>query len=81
MLANVRLHFGDATFLLAWLPPGSLARVDLLYPDPWPKRRHWKRRFVQERTVAEMARVLRAGRRIPVRHRYARTMPPGRSAT
>ena len=61
MLANVRLHFGDATFLLEWLPPASLTRVDLLYPDPWPKRRHWKRRFVQERAVAEMARVLRAG--------------------
>ncbi len=61
MLANVRLHFGDATFLLAWLPPISVTRVDLLYPDPWPKRRHWKRRFVQERTVAELARVLRVG--------------------
>ncbi len=61
MLANVRLHFGDATFLLEWLPSASLARVDLLYPDPWPKRRHWKRRFVQERAVVEMARVLRPG--------------------
>ncbi len=59
MLANVRLHFGDATFLLEWLPSASLARVDLLYPDPWPKRRHWKRRFVQERAVVEIARVLR----------------------
>jgi tRNA (guanine-N7-)-methyltransferase len=60
-LRNVRLHFGDASFLLEWLPPASLARVDLLYPDPWPKRRHWKRRFVQERTVAELARILQAG--------------------
>ncbi len=39
--------------MLAWLPAGSLARVDLLYPDPWPKRRHWKRRFVQERSIAD----------------------------
>jgi tRNA (guanine-N7-)-methyltransferase len=60
-LANIRLHFGDATFLLAWLPPTSLAGVDLLYPDPWPKRRHWKRRFVQDRSVVELARVLRPG--------------------
>jgi tRNA (guanine-N7-)-methyltransferase len=60
-LANIRLHFGDATFLLDWLPAASLARVDLIYPDPWPKRRHWKRRFVQDATVAMMARVLKPG--------------------
>jgi tRNA (guanine-N7-)-methyltransferase len=58
---NVRLHAGDAVALLAWLPPASLERIDLLYPDPWPKRRHWKRRFVQDATVAMMARVLRPG--------------------
>jgi tRNA (guanine-N7-)-methyltransferase len=60
-LANIRLHFGDATFLLEWLPPACLARVDLIYPDPWPKRRHWKRRFVQDGSIAEIARVLRPG--------------------
>jgi tRNA (guanine-N7-)-methyltransferase len=60
-LANVRLLFDDATFLLDWLPSGSLARVDLIYPDPWPKRRHWKRRFVQDRSVGEIARLLRSG--------------------
>jgi tRNA (guanine-N7-)-methyltransferase len=60
-LRNVRMHHGDAAELLAWLPPSSLARVDLLYPDPWPKRRHWKRRFVQDKSVAAIARVLRAG--------------------
>ena len=37
----------------------SLARIDLIHPDPWPKRRHWKRRFVQDATVAAMARVLK----------------------
>ncbi len=60
-LANIRLHHGDAADVTAWLPAGSLARVDLIYPDPWPKRRHWKRRFVQDRSVAEIARILCAG--------------------
>jgi tRNA (guanine-N7-)-methyltransferase len=60
-LTNVRLHHGDAVDLLAWLSAQSLARVDLLYPDPWPKRRHWKRRFVSDANVAALARVLRPG--------------------
>jgi tRNA (guanine-N7-)-methyltransferase len=60
-LQNIRLHFDDATSLIAWLPDASLARVDLIHPDPWPKRRHWKRRFVQDATVAQFARILRRG--------------------
>jgi tRNA (guanine-N7-)-methyltransferase len=60
-LDNVRLYAGDAVDLLAWLPNASVMKVDLLYPDPWPKRRHWKRRFVQHRTVAQLARVLQPG--------------------
>jgi len=60
-LANIRLHHGDATDLLPWLPDASVSRFDLLYPDPWPKRRHWKRRFVQDRSVAEIARIVRPG--------------------
>jgi tRNA (guanine-N7-)-methyltransferase len=60
-LRNIRLHFGDAVDLLAWLPRGSLARVSLLYPDPWPKRRHWKRRFVQTERLADIARLLAPG--------------------
>ena len=60
-IGNIRLLAGDAAELLAWLPPRSLARIDLIHPDPWPKRRHWKRRFVQEATVAAMARVLERG--------------------
>ena len=58
-IGNVRLFAGDAAELLAWLPPHSLARIDLIHPDPWPKRRHWKRRFVQDATVDAMARVLK----------------------
>jgi tRNA (guanine-N7-)-methyltransferase len=60
-LANVRLHFEEAASLIAWLPDGSVGRVDLIHPDPWPKRRHWKRRFVQDATVAQLARILRGG--------------------
>jgi tRNA (guanine-N7-)-methyltransferase len=60
-IRNIRLFAGDATELLAWLPPRALARIDLIHPDPWPKRRHWKRRFVQDTTIAAMARVLKPG--------------------
>lgn len=56
---NIRLYAGDAAELLAWAPPQSMARIDLIHPDPWPKRRHWKRRFVQDATVAAMARIIK----------------------
>jgi tRNA (guanine-N7-)-methyltransferase len=58
-IGNIKLFAGDAAELLAWAPPHSLERIDLIHPDPWPKRRHWKRRFVQDATVAAMARVLK----------------------
>jgi tRNA (guanine-N7-)-methyltransferase len=60
-LANIRLHFGDASELLDWLPDASLSRIDLLYPDPWPKRRHWKRRFIQDESLKRLARILKTG--------------------
>ncbi len=58
-IGNIRLFAGDAAELLAWAPARSLKRIDLIHPDPWPKRRHWKRRFVQDATVLAMARVLK----------------------
>jgi tRNA (guanine-N7-)-methyltransferase len=58
-IGNIRLFAGDAAELLAWVPPHALARIDLIHPDPWPKRRHWKRRFVQDATVAAIARALK----------------------
>jgi len=58
-LQNIRLHFDDAVNLIAWLPERSLARIDLIHPDPWPKRRHWKRRFVQDAMVSRLGRLLR----------------------
>jgi tRNA (guanine-N7-)-methyltransferase len=60
-LRNIRLHFDDAADLIGWLPQHSLARIDLIHPDPWPKRRHRKRRFVQDDMVARLARILRPG--------------------
>lgn len=58
---TVRLWDDDATKLLPALPDAAFDRVFLLYPDPWPKRRHHKRRFVSDETVAEFARLLRPG--------------------
>jgi tRNA (guanine-N7-)-methyltransferase len=60
-LQNIRLHFDDAVNLIGWLPESALARIDLIHPDPWPKRRHWKRRFVQDAMVSRLARILRPG--------------------
>ena len=73
-IGNIRLFAGDAAELLAWAPPHSLARIDLIHPDPWPKRRHWKRRFVQDATVAAMARILKPSRRISLCQRYRRLL-------
>ena len=60
-LPNIRLHHGEASAVMGWLPANSLACLDLVYPDPWPKRRHWKRRFVQDESLTGIARVLREG--------------------
>ena len=57
----IRLHNDDAVQLLDQLPDASLDRVYLLYPDPWPKRRHYKRRFVSDENLARIARVLKSG--------------------
>jgi tRNA (guanine-N7-)-methyltransferase len=55
---TVRLFDGDAVNLLDWLPPASLTGIDLFYPDPWPKKRHFKRRFVGRANLDRFARVL-----------------------
>jgi tRNA (guanine-N7-)-methyltransferase len=62
-LSNVRLYGDDVVPLLDRLPEGGLDQVDLLYPDPWPKRRHWKRRFVRADNIARIARILAPGGR------------------
>lgn len=58
---NLRLFTDDALKLLVKLPPASLDAAYLLYPDPWPKTRHHKRRFISPQTLGELARVLKPG--------------------
>ena len=77
-LGNARIWDRDATELLPRLSPASLDRVFLLYPDPWPKRRQRKRRFVSDATLAALARGRKA-RRLPAfrdRHRRLRRLGP-----
>ena len=57
-LDNVRIFAADGRALLARLPSESIARVDLLFPDPWPKARHHKRRFMQSANIDALARVM-----------------------
>ena len=60
-LTNVRIHQGDAREVAARLPDGCLDRVFILFPDPWPKSRHHKRRLVQSEFLVELARLLKPG--------------------
>lgn len=58
---NIRVHDDDAAELLDWLPPSSIDQIDLLYPDPWHKKKHWKRRFVSEVNLSRFVRILKPG--------------------
>jgi tRNA (guanine-N7-)-methyltransferase len=60
-LSNVRIRRGDARDLIGQLAPRSVDRVFILFPDPWPKTRHRKRRLIQPKFVAELARVMKPG--------------------
>ncbi|MHB8529950.1 MAG: tRNA (guanosine(46)-N7)-methyltransferase TrmB [Caulobacteraceae bacterium] len=60
-LANVRLWPGDGRELMTALPSSSIARLIVLFPDPWPKARHRKRRLVQQPFIEEAARILEPG--------------------
>ena len=58
-LTNVRLRRGDAQTLIELTPDAFFSRVFIFYPDPWPKRRHRKRRLVSEATIRALARVMK----------------------
>ena len=60
-LENVRVHFGDARPLLEALSDASLTRIFVLHPDPWPKKRHHKRRMISPWFLAEAARLIKPG--------------------
>jgi tRNA (guanine-N7-)-methyltransferase len=57
-LRNIAVHAGDARELFATLPDGSLDRIYLLYPDPWPKTRHHRRRLVSQENLKHFHRLL-----------------------
>ncbi|WP_298914811.1 tRNA (guanine(46)-N(7))-methyltransferase TrmB [uncultured Algimonas sp.] len=63
-LNNVRLFRGDVRELMAALPEACLARVLILFPDPWPKARHNKRRLIRTAFVEELSRVIEPGGRL-----------------
>jgi len=60
-LQNIRIHFGDARPLLEALPDAALSRMFVLHPDPWPKKRHHKRRMISPWFFSEAARLLKPG--------------------
>jgi tRNA (guanine-N7-)-methyltransferase len=60
-LTTIRIDDGDARDVLAWLPTQSIARIFVLFPDPWPKKRHRKRRLLSPDAVGQIARVLAPG--------------------
>ena len=60
-LGNIRIHPGDGRDLLDVLPDASIGRVFILFPDPWPKTRHARRRLLGGETLAGLARVMKDG--------------------
>lgn len=76
-LRNVRVHMGDVRDVLRQLAPGSLDRAFVLFPDPWPKRKHRKRRLVNSSLLNLLARGLKSGAELRIATDigdYARTM-------
>jgi tRNA (guanine-N7-)-methyltransferase len=60
-VSNLAIHPGDARDMMDVLPEGSISKVFLLYPDPWPKARHHKRRFISRENLDQLARIMKPG--------------------
>ncbi|GAA6187865.1 tRNA (guanine(46)-N(7))-methyltransferase TrmB [Litorivita sp. NS0012-18] len=58
---NLKVHPGDVRDMFDVLPEASIERAFLLYPDPWPKKRHHRRRFVTQDYLVALARVMKRG--------------------
>lgn len=56
-LKNVRVFDDDARLLLTRLPDACISKIYILFPDPWPKSRHNRRRFINQETLSSLARV------------------------
>lgn len=65
-IGTIRLFDDDVRELLPWLPTASLGRVFVLYPDPWPKARHHKRRLLNAEIITELARIMRPGAQLRI---------------
>jgi len=60
-ISNIKLINEDANNIILLLPPKSITRTFLLFPDPWPKKRHAKRRFVNTKNLKQLARIMQNG--------------------
>ncbi len=60
-LNNIRLHAGDVWDFIEQIPDASISQIYILYPDPWPKKRHYKRRLVRKDLIIQIHRILHAG--------------------
>lgn len=60
-ISNVRVYSGDARLLIHHLPTSFIERVFILFPDPWPKKRHHKRRIISQEFVNEIVRIITPG--------------------
>lgn len=65
-LSNLRVIVHDAVPVVQQLPAGALEEVQVLFPDPWPKKRHHKRRLLQSSFIALLARALRSAGRLHI---------------
>lgn len=68
---NIRIHNGDARDLMDAMPDGCVERVFILFPDPWPKTRHHKRRFICTDNLDQLARIMSPGAEL----RFASDIP------